>query len=765
MSPEPPPAAARARAFAAEWRLTAALVLALTVVLALTGATQRLDSILYDGVLRATPRPASERIILVTIDDYSLAELGAWPWPRSVHARLLDRLAQARPRAIGYDVLFIEPARNPAEDQALAGALRRAGHVALPLMVVTPGFDGRAYDLVEPPGAVGRSAAALGQANLHFDADGVVRRTAPFEQAGDRRIPQLMVALHAIGEGVAAPAAERPTQDGVLIRPPPQLVPFVGPPGSHRAIPAAAVLKGEAPPALFADRYVLVGATASGLHDRYATPTSGPAQLTPGIEIHANILQALLEGRAIRTAPPALLALLSCLPVIALLLALRRLGPRANLVAGAGLVLGWIAFSALLLLVFRIWAPPAPAAVGLVTLLPLWAWRRLAAANRYMADELGRFALEPDLLGASGPDPPAADVVARQIGLMEDAIARARDLRRFAADALESLPDPTFILDAGGWVLFANAAAAGQVGEAKGRRLEDLLAGWSRRAGPPVAQAGVPTAGEELTSPAGAVFQVERAPYESDGPGAAAWIVRLSDVTDARAAAAQRERLLSFLSHDMRAPQAAILALLATPAEPPVPPRLAERIGGHARRTLDLADNFIHLARAEANALTLEPLDLADLAVEAIEALWPLAQKAGVALALEGDDVALPICGDRSLIARALTNLIENALKHGAPATPVGCALRQDGAFAVFEVANAGPAMPPEQAEAILKPFVRGRSGGGGVGLGLALVQECASRHGGALSLHSPPAGGAVFALRLPLDPAEVAEPPPSPDG
>ena len=72
--------------------------------------------------------------------------------------------------------------------------------------------------------------------------------------------------------------------------------------------------------------------------------------------------------------------------------------------------------------------------------------------------------------------------------------------------------------------------------------------------------------------------------------------------------------------------------------------------------------------------------------------------------------------------------------------------------------------MPPGQAEAILEPFVRGRSGGGGVGLGLALVQECASRHGGALSLHSPPAGGAVFALR-PLDPAEVAEPPPSPDG
>lgn len=700
MSPGALGLGARGRALAAEWRLTAALALALTLLLALTGATQRLDNILYDHVLRATPQAASDQIILVAIDDASLQAVGAWPWPRSVHARLLDQIGEGQPRAIGYDVLFVEPSRRADEDAALAEALARRGNVVLPLMVVVPGPDGRAFDIVEPAGALGRSAAALGQANLHFDADGVVRRTAEFEQAGERTIPQLMIATLAIGEGREGRGPGDTAAEGErLTRSPRRLIPFIGPPGSHRAIPAAAVLAGEVPASFFTDRYVLIGATASGLHDRYATPTSGPAQLTPGIEIHANILQALLEGRAIRGLPAGLLAVLSCAPVIALLLALRRLGPRANLTAGAALIAGWIAASVILLLAFRIWAPPAPAAVGLLVVFPLWAWRRLAATHRYLRDELGRFALEPDVLGPAEVARPAIDVVDRQLGLMEDAVARARDLRRFAADALEGLPDPTFILDAEGRVLFANAAAKAQVGDVEAQRLDDLLSGWARRGVGEDAAAAGPMAGE-LTSPAGASFEVARAAYESNGATAAAWIVRLIDVTEARAAATQRERLLGFLSHDMRAPQAAILALLDAQSEEVLPPEIAGRIGGYAQRTLDLADNFIHLARAEADALSPEPLDLADLATEAIEALWPLARKSSAAVVLNGAEAAAPVWGDRSLIGRALTNLIENALKHGDTSAPVVCEVRREGRLAIFEVASAGPVISSAQAAA-----------------------------------------------------------------
>ena len=754
MSASSPAITARGRAFAAEWRLTAALTLALTVLLSLTGVTQRFDNVLYDQVLRASPRPASDALILVVIDDKSLAEVGVWPWPRDVHAELIDQIAQGRPRAIAYDVLFVEPARDADEDRALAEAVARAGKVALPLMVVTPGTNGRAFDLVEPAGDIGRAAAALGQANLQFDPDGVVRRAAPFEQAGAQRIPQLMEALIAIGEGRAPRATPQttPPPEAGLVRAAPRLIRFIGPPGSHRAIPAAAVLKGEVPPNLFTDRYVLVGATASGLHDRYATPTSGPTQITPGIEIHANILQSRLEGRGLEALSRGWLAALSCLPVLALLLSLRRLGPRANLAVGATLVLGWLGLSVVMLSALDTWLAPSPAVFGLITLLPLWAWRRLAAANRFMADELARFALEPDVLAPGFPGPPVADVVDRQISLMEHAIARARDLRRFAADALESLPDPTFILDASETVIFANAAAIRCVGQAEGQRLDALLASWPRRSGAGASSGETAPQEAVLTSPTGRIFQVDRAPYEGGDRTAAAWIVRLSDVTEARAAAARRERMLGFLSHDMRAPQTAILALLETPGDPPPSPRLAERIAAYARRTLDLAENFIHLARAEADALHPEPLDLTDLATEAVEALWPLSQKAGAPLVLTGDEAGLPIVGDRSLLTRALTNLIENAVKYGAPPEPVRCRLSSEDGFAVFEVANAGSPIAEAQAQAILRPFVRGGVDARGVGLGLALVQECASRHGGALTLRTPAGGGAIFSLRRPLD-------------
>ena len=64
----------------------------------------RIDQTLYDQFVAAHGRPARDDIIIVAIDDYSLAELGRWPWPRALHAQLIDRLSKARPRAIGLDV-------------------------------------------------------------------------------------------------------------------------------------------------------------------------------------------------------------------------------------------------------------------------------------------------------------------------------------------------------------------------------------------------------------------------------------------------------------------------------------------------------------------------------------------------------------------------------------------------------------------------------------------------------------------------------------
>eukprot|EP01035_Chromulina_nebulosa_P038078 gene38078-51429_t len=106
-----------------EWLAASTLATALALALLYSGASARLDNVAYDAALRAMPRAADPRILIVAIDDRALLELGAWPWSRRTHAALVGRLSAAGARAVAYDVLFIEPSREPADDLDLARAI------------------------------------------------------------------------------------------------------------------------------------------------------------------------------------------------------------------------------------------------------------------------------------------------------------------------------------------------------------------------------------------------------------------------------------------------------------------------------------------------------------------------------------------------------------------------------------------------------------------------------------------------------------------
>lgn len=130
---EPTQAQQLFRRMVREWLGVSLILLPLTAVLSLShGLT--LSNLLYDNLQRLSPLPVDPRILIVTIDDYSLQQLGKWPWPRPVHADLLDRLTAAQPRGVLFDVIFSEPDPNPESDQRLAQALCQAGNVYIPLL-------------------------------------------------------------------------------------------------------------------------------------------------------------------------------------------------------------------------------------------------------------------------------------------------------------------------------------------------------------------------------------------------------------------------------------------------------------------------------------------------------------------------------------------------------------------------------------------------------------------------------------------------------
>ena len=114
--------------------------------------------------------------------------------------------------------------------------------------------------------------------------------------------------------------------------------------------------------------------------------------------------------------------------------------------------------------------------------------------------------------------------------------------------------------------------------------------------------------------------------------------------------------------------------------------------------------------------------------------------------------------GDRSQLATLLTNLIDNALKFTPANKPVRVTIRREAAEAVLEVLDQGPGIAPADRDAIFERYRRGSDAGDipGAGLGLYLVREIVARHGGEVVLFSPPAGGAIFRVTLPLAPESI---------
>jgi adenylate cyclase len=275
-------------------------------LLAATGAFERLELKALDLLfLLRGPHVPSSQIVIVGVDYESLQALGSsWPWPRDYHARLLDRLREAR--AVGLDLLFTQHS-DPHQDRLLAEGARAAGNV-----VWASHFSliKQAQFVIESqiaPIAILRAASpGFGFVSLPLDRDGVVRRVAPMKLYHGQVFRSFgLVVLERAGFAplVMTPWGMRHGTDGPMIpsdRDNAFLINYVGPPRTFPQIPYHKVLRGEIPPKTFRDKIVLVGAVSSTLMDSFVTPFFSPLssnELMAGVEVHANAIETMLTDR------------------------------------------------------------------------------------------------------------------------------------------------------------------------------------------------------------------------------------------------------------------------------------------------------------------------------------------------------------------------------------------------------------------------------------------------------------------------------------
>jgi signal transduction histidine kinase/CHASE2 domain-containing sensor protein len=327
-----------------------------------------LDLAARDWLLRGRGKIAPPpEIAIIVIDEESIARLGRFPWPRELMARGLERISAARPKAITLDVLYSEPT-TPADDQALATAIARAGNVVLAaILAPTTGDNGESRVVwLRPLPEIERAAAGVGHVNVIPGYDGIVRtlllRQADYSGAELWAMAAETIRVAGRDKGVELRESPEAAQIGphrvpiysnndeiILgaqnegarferLRPARLHLDYVGPAGSfaERTYSFSDLLEGKIEPDKLKDKYVLIGATAAALGDRKATPfaytESDPTrrgdELTPGVEILANSLSTILRERFYREIPDWLMIALAALSAMCVYVSLTLLQGR-----------------------------------------------------------------------------------------------------------------------------------------------------------------------------------------------------------------------------------------------------------------------------------------------------------------------------------------------------------------------------------------------------------------------------------------------------
>jgi signal transduction histidine kinase len=235
-------------------------------------------------------------------------------------------------------------------------------------------------------------------------------------------------------------------------------------------------------------------------------------------------------------------------------------------------------------------------------------------------------------------------------------------------------------------------------------------------------------------------------------------IIDVADITELRGAQRERNDVLRFLSHDMRSPASSLLGLAQLQRDPnrALPANeLSQQLDLLAQRLLTLVDGFVSLSRAESiDPRIFEEFDLQDAVQDAYDEVWAAAQARENEIRLTANEESLLVQGDRQAVARAIVNLLSNALKFSSSGAPVELHCQREGSAAVVRVLDQGRGIDPERLQTLFRRFSRGAHRGemdpGGAGLGLAFVRVVADKHGGSAWATNRLHQGAAFCLSLP---------------
>jgi len=423
------------------------LVAALTALASVGQWFASLDRSFYDVLLRQHTLDYPDDVVIIAIDEASLDEIGAWPWPRDIHAKLLGQLQQAD--AVVFDIIFSEPsdrrrdtsARSgaPSADAVFAKSIALNRKVILPVFIDEQQYRGFLQEILPLP-VLSNAASALGHVHLNYSQDGLVRGVYLGEGLGQPYWQHIALAtaklLAEVPENFSLQEADQQLSPYQVYQSSYKNIRFIGPAGSIYRFSYADVLNGSVGASQLENKRVFIGASAKGLGDDVPTPMG----LMPGVEFIANAYQAIRQGGYIVNMPSFYKAVLDVAVVLLICSLLGRLPPFPFLVATTVFGFIWVILSVLVCLAASLWFSPFAVLFGVGVFYPIWSWRRIEIALEFLRGELKTLRESPIQANFS------IDSLEIQLqGLAEIGLLKRYSLRKLTAEQHY----PNFFCDSG----------------------------------------------------------------------------------------------------------------------------------------------------------------------------------------------------------------------------------------------------------------------------------------------------------------------------
>ncbi len=731
------------------------------LILTYSDVLWRFDRFFYDTQIKIFSTAPSKEIVIIAVDENSLKALGRWPWSRSKHAELLNKLSHIQTKAIGLDFVFSEASPNDSVgDALLAKAIEHSRRVVLPVVIE----QSESWTRETLPLPMYSKYAYLGHVNAEPDKDGVYRSV--YLKAGLNSANWSSMALTMYS--LQSPATDfLQGQRQVLKRNDSEQIigdykvwlPFYDNHVDFNRFSYIDVLNNKIPAELLTDKYILIGLSASGLGNNELTPISSDRHKISGIDFIASILDGLIKKNFWQPLPNfwQLIISLAIISLSVRIYSYQSLKKILNL--NAVLFLSTLIFSTIFLQLTHYWF--APSSTLLVTLIgyPLWSWRYIENMIQVLFTEKNRALITLNAVTDSV-------ITTSREGIIEYFNpAAAKMLNNSNEDLIGELIDSRILL------FTTDKESTHLVSIIKQSLTENKSFTFTQCVLKPVyamhTQLIVNLNISPLSNKKGILVGTVLTFHD---------VGKLIDMTNQLIKKAQEQtelrlmkeraeqanqaksRFLSHMSHELRTPLNAILGYSQLMQLDDEHPLTEEHYGytneiitaGH--HLLELIDELLELGKIEAGHLDLQIaiISFKEIINECIGVIVPMAVKNSIILISEYSELlGYSISVDKKRSKQILLNFLSNAIKYN----------RAEGSVTIHGfitaekklrvcISDTGMGLTPQQQAQLFQPFQRleaSKTNIEGTGIGLVITKQLAELMGGNVGVESVIGQGSTF--------------------